>query len=1216
MKKYYLIIMQLVVAVSMSIGQIRFDVAVIKQNESTSSVNELKLMNSDFTGIDELTYGSTTEITQLTSGDYNGDGRDDIAFVRNINGVNNYVLARKSDGNDIDGFLSGFYFYDTTSSGNNNINDITSGDFNGDGFDDLAINFDGVENLNYYNYIAIYLSDGQYFSCDSYFKYGGFSLNGITAGDYNGDGLDDIAFYRVQGDGDTTTKNKFLVFINEDGSFGSDNDFWYAYTDQNREFNGITSGDVDGDGLDDLIFVSDYDSDRFDRVSVFKSTITGFTHYFDYQCPYSSASYYGIASGDFNGDFMDDVVVYRDKYTTYDPRVFILKFISEGDDFTYTNSAGNYINLDYPIYDIAAGEFNPQYPYVYSNSDIVTDITSKISSTPYSTYFSSLKSTVNDASYNFNNTVTGLSTSASVDETSVVNEYGKRLKYAGFCSKYDYSGVSSKLSDVFSSIESFADFVTARKVNIDALNDVHHGIVTKQTLDDAVLLTDLVLAYDYLFPRLNDSQRSDFKTKILIPLVEKQLGYSAGRGNHSDWHNAALVAGGYALRNKRYIGLGCKGTNISDHVSSSGQPDRFWIGLKEQLSNPQSFSGTDILTPEIGYWGNTQNDLGTYISGDYFHDEGSTSYTRYSLMAMTKTAAITKINDYPTDFFDLNSGAMNKICQTMISTIYPSLNDFPDINNERLGDINASSLSDNTESVLEILNRFIYTSNSPYTVLLDHSTNVTCFEDLLFSESPQPTAISGNPLINESKVYPDGGWGILRSDNPISSTNALHIVTDFGPYGKNNHGHADRLSINLFRKNSTSNKVLLRDIGKIQSSSSSTYSYSSIIHQRWVASTISHNTVLINGIRQADPDIHIVDGSALRPITTFYSGSSDGTAAGNIIEHEYANKHAANISYDLTNSSDNVKYIRATSPFESSFGEDFEVSRSIELLNDRYIVDEIDVERRNSESIDFIDLFYHGPTDDLNINGTVSTQSTIWNSDLNSNHTSTYGYLSFNNALYNKSSGNTKCTWLDGSNSELTIWNITLNSSNTQHIVNCFGPIEQNSESVWSNEQHDILVIRNIGFTESMPEFLTVIDPYNEITNVAYSSLNHTVTITSSSGSYNYSLKFSNTLEKRTVASNLPERYELSQNYPNPFNPTTTIKYELPGEGLVTIKVFDVLGKEIITLIDEKQSSGRYEVTFNGEGLASGMYIYRIDVKSTDVNFKDYSSIRKMLLIK
>jgi hypothetical protein len=94
------------------------------------------------------------------------------------------------------------------------------------------------------------------------------------------------------------------------------------------------------------------------------------------------------------------------------------------------------------------------------------------------------------------------------------------------------------------------------------------------------------------------------------------------------------------------------------------------------------------------------------------------------------------------------------------------------------------------------------------------------------------------------------------------------------------------------------------------------------------------------------------------------------------------------------------------------------------------------------------------------------------------------------------------------------------------------------------------------------------------------------------------------------------EDYNVMQNYPNPFNPTTTIKYELPGEGLVTVKVFDVLGKEVATLVSRKQNSGRYEVTFNGEGLATGMYIYKIDVKTTDVKHKDYSSVRKMLLIK
>lgn len=1179
-----------------TIAQIEFDIGVAKQSSGSSSTNELKLLNPDFTNIDEKTFYSSIQIVKIASGDFNGDGRDDIAYLRNYYGVNRYIYAYKSDGNDIDSYLSSISFSNPTSSTNNNIIDITSGDFNGDGYDDLAVNFDGETSPNYYNYIAIYLSNGSTFSYDSYFKYGGYSFSGITAGDYNGDGLDDIAFYRPQGDGDPTTKNKFLIFINDDGSFGSDNEFWYAKTDYNREFNGISSGDIDGDGVDDLIFISDHNSDRFDRVTVYRSTISSMTHYFDYKCPESSASYYGIASGDFNGDFRDDVVVYRDKYTTYDPRVFILKFMSSGSNFVYTNSPGNYINLDYPIYDITAGEFNPNHPYTFVNQNIDSDITTKIASSQYQTYLSSIASIVN--SYEFNTSASGFSISASVDETKDVNTYARNLKYAAFLKEYDASSISSKLSDVYTSIGSFASFISARKVNIEAENDIHLGIATKQTLDDAMLLMDLVLAYDFLFDGLNDGQKSNFKTTILIPLLEKQLGFCAGRSNHSDWHNASIVAGGFALRNKRYIGLGCKGTNISNHIAgstSSGRQDGFWIGLSEQLSGPQTFYTNQILIPEIDYWGSTQNNLGTYISGEYFHDEGSTSYSRYSLMAMTQLAAIAKINNYPIDYFNLNNEAIDKICQTLISTIYPSLTDFPDINNERLG--GGSRLSDATELILEILNRFIYSDeskDSPYSKLLDHSSNATCFEDLLYSEVSQPSEISGNPLLNDSRIFPNGGWGILRSDNPISSPDALHVTMDFGPYGKNNHGHADRLSINLFRKNSTSNTVLLRDLGKIKNGSENTYGYSSIIQNRWVESTISHNTVLINGLRQADPDRHPDDsGVALRPSTNFYSGSLNNTSSGDIVEHELANKHASNILSDLTNGSNSRKYLQAKSPFESSFGNNFEVSRHIELINDRYIVDEIDIERRNNEPIDFIDLFYHGPTDDLTIDGTVSTQSTIWDSELNSSHTSTYGYLDFNNAMYNRSSGSTKATWKSSSTNELTIWSVSLNSSNHQHIVNCFGPIEINGESVSTSEQHDMLIIRNEGFSEDFPEFLTVIDPYNEVTNVTYSITNTTATITTSTGTYTYYIKF-NYLIKEAGKNDIPKNYSLSKNYPNPFNPQTNISFSLKESGLTSLIIYNSLGQEVETLVHDYKEAGSYQIQFDGSKLSSGIYFYTL----------------------
>ena len=105
---------------------------------------------------------------------------------------------------------------------------------------------------------------------------------------------------------------------------------------------------------------------------------------------------------------------------------------------------------------------------------------------------------------------------------------------------------------------------------------------------------------------------------------------------------------------------------------------------------------------------------------------------------------------------------------------------------------------------------------------------------------------------------------------------------------------------------------------------------------------------------------------------------------------------------------------------------------------------------------------------------------------------------------------------------------------------------------------------------------------------------------------------------------NIPENFELSQNYPNPFNPSTTIKYSLPQitktpfrEGrersdrnaLVTLKVYDVLGREVVTLVNEKQPPGNYEITFDAVRLPSGIYLYKL----TAGRFTD---VKKMILMK
>lgn len=100
-----------------------------------------------------------------------------------------------------------------------------------------------------------------------------------------------------------------------------------------------------------------------------------------------------------------------------------------------------------------------------------------------------------------------------------------------------------------------------------------------------------------------------------------------------------------------------------------------------------------------------------------------------------------------------------------------------------------------------------------------------------------------------------------------------------------------------------------------------------------------------------------------------------------------------------------------------------------------------------------------------------------------------------------------------------------------------------------------------------------------------------------------------NPLGVKETASNMPSRFELEQNYPNPFNPTTVIAYQLPALSHVTLKVYDVLGREVATLVDGKENAGDYNITFNASRLSSGVYFYQLNTGNE--NF-----VKKMLLLK
>ena len=104
----------------------------------------------------------------------------------------------------------------------------------------------------------------------------------------------------------------------------------------------------------------------------------------------------------------------------------------------------------------------------------------------------------------------------------------------------------------------------------------------------------------------------------------------------------------------------------------------------------------------------------------------------------------------------------------------------------------------------------------------------------------------------------------------------------------------------------------------------------------------------------------------------------------------------------------------------------------------------------------------------------------------------------------------------------------------------------------------------------------------------------------------------------------VPENYSLFQNYPSPFNPSTTIRYGLPHKSNVTLIVFNTLGQRVATLVNETQDGGYHQVKFDGAGLSSGVYFYRLQVRPLDSAIGrdskggagDFVQTRKLLLLR
>jgi flagellar hook assembly protein FlgD len=139
------------------------------------------------------------------------------------------------------------------------------------------------------------------------------------------------------------------------------------------------------------------------------------------------------------------------------------------------------------------------------------------------------------------------------------------------------------------------------------------------------------------------------------------------------------------------------------------------------------------------------------------------------------------------------------------------------------------------------------------------------------------------------------------------------------------------------------------------------------------------------------------------------------------------------------------------------------------------------------------------------------------------------------------------------------------------------------------------------------PQFRTIISEEVLNTNVKYSApkINSFQKLSSGENLY-VAIQYSNEVE---IDFTIPNRFYLGQNYPNPFNPTTEIIYEIASDTWISLKIYDVLGNEVQTLISEEKPAGKYKVQFDGSKLPSGTYFYKIITP----NFTD---TKKMILLK
>jgi hypothetical protein len=253
----------------------KLDIAIIYANENSGHpiLNNgilVKTANQDGglfkNTFYNITFG-TTNINGITTGDFDSDGLDDFAII-----YDNNIRLYKSTGEN-------FVFMHQKSFSNKKFKGLTSGDYNGDGIDDIAVYREGSHTVD--NGVYIFTSDGSGLSFMTDFKHelsGIYDIEGIDTGDFNNDGVSDIAFYRRNSTGNTR-KNRIVVWTSNKSKFEFFSSFWYGGYD----FHGISSGKFGDKNKGKLLY------NNFEKTEE-KSTLTKYFTIENYPNPFNPST--------------------------------------------------------------------------------------------------------------------------------------------------------------------------------------------------------------------------------------------------------------------------------------------------------------------------------------------------------------------------------------------------------------------------------------------------------------------------------------------------------------------------------------------------------------------------------------------------------------------------------------------------------------------------------------------------------------------------------------------------------------------------------------------------------------------------------------------------------------------------------------------------------------------------------------------------------------